>query len=250
MYKRITYILGVLFLASLILGMQLSIVSADSGQRWYLTSIGKPGGAPTANDGKDHYRDSLMNLGSYNGTGTYFELSNDKVVWFYANTGAQCNLAFGENSWTAHIRTEGIDGAEIGSNLTLDICKLEKDTGAVTILASHTETLSAQYTGNLTCSDNGATTQDFNSGDWLAIRLSWDCSSESESLRIYFTKVAGSYSDYSYINSPDTEFSYPTPELPALILLSSGLIILSGYIWWKYNKQYKLHKTSAYSISK
>jgi len=219
-------ILGLLVLASA--SVQVTVVAAETTQTWFLSSVGKPGGAPTANDGLTHAKDNLMQRDSRTGTGSYFWLPHDKVAWFYADTGAECGLGFGEYSWRAHIRTaEKVDGEEVGSNLTVEICRLEKDTGEVTVLASHTEKLTAQdghYDWNISCTDNGTTTQDFNTGDWLAVRLSWDCNNDS--LQIDYKAEAGKD---SFIESPSTDPGYPAPELPSLVLFSTGLLALAGY---------------------
>ncbi|RJS70350.1 hypothetical protein CW714_07460, partial [Methanophagales archaeon] len=112
-------------------------------QTWYLTSEAKPGDAPPANDGLEHAKDNLMHKGSGSGTGEHFDLNYTEVAWFYADTGAKCGLGFGDNPWKAHIRTEAIEDDEVGHNLTVEICRLEKGTGNVTVLASHTEQLTA-----------------------------------------------------------------------------------------------------------
>jgi len=202
-------------------------LGAMKAQTWYLTPEAKPDDAPTANDGLEHVRDNLMHKGSGTGTGEYFNLSYTEVAWFYADTGAECELGFGDNPWKAHIRTEAIEDDEVGRNLTVEICRLEKGTGDVTVIASHTEQLTAvgsKHLWNITCEDNVSTTQDFSTGDWLAVRLSWDC--PSDELQIYYKAEAGSD---SYIESPSTDPGYPIPELSTLILFSSGLVILAGY---------------------
>lgn len=62
------------------------------------------------------------------------------VAWFYADTGAEIDLGFGEHDWEARIRTEKIDGAEIGTSLKVSTCKLDTG-GSVTILAEGTKVL-------------------------------------------------------------------------------------------------------------
>ena len=202
-------------------------LGAMNAQTWYLTPEAKPDDAPTANDGLEHVKDNLMHKGSGIGTGEHFDLNYTEVAWFYADTGAECELGFGDKAWKAHIRTEAIEDDEIGRNLTVEICRLEKGTGDVTVIASHTEQLTAvgtKHLWNITCEDNVSTSQDFSTGDWLAVRLSWDC--PTDELQIYYKAEAGSD---SYIESPSTDPGYPIPELSTLILFSSGLVILAGY---------------------
>lgn len=201
-------------------------------QTWYLTSDGIPTGASAANDGQTHAKDNLMHKGSRMGSGTYFDLNSTKVAWFYADTGAECGLGFGENSWEAHIRTEGIEGDELLHNLTVEICKLDNGTGDVTVLASHTQQLTAvgsKHLWDITCENNGSMTQDFSTGDWLAVRLSWDCTTDP--LRIHYNATAG---NDSYIESPASDPGYPIPELPTIILFGVGLLVIAGYVgWWR-----------------
>ena len=197
-------------------------------QRWYLTPEGKPVGAPPANDSLDHVKDNLMHKGSGSGTGTYFNLNYTEVAWFYADTGAECELGFGEQPWEAHIRTEAIDGDEIERNLTVEICRLDNGTGNVTVIASHMQQLTAvgsKHLWNITCEDNESSTQDFSTGDWLAVRLSWDCATDE--LQIYYNATAGSD---SYIESPAADPGYPIPELPTIILFGVGLLVIAGYV--------------------
>ena len=209
-------------------------------QTWYLTPENKSDDAPTANDGLEHAKDNLMHKGSGSGTGEYFNLNYTGVAWFYADTGAECGLGFGDNPWKAHIRTEAIEGDEVGHNLTVEICRLEKGTGNVTVLASHTEQLTAvetEHLWNITCEDNESTTQDFSTGDWLAVRLSWDC--PTDELQIYYKAEAG---NDSYIESPSTDPGYPIPELSTLILFASGLLALVGYVLLERDKRKRKNK--------
>ncbi|MDD5094917.1 MAG: hypothetical protein PHV74_11150 [Dehalococcoidia bacterium] len=207
------------------------IATADSGsQIWYLTSEGKPASAPLANDApQEHVKDNLLHKDSRTGTGASFGLPSEEVAWFYSDTAANVGLSFGENSWNARIRIEGISGDEIGKHLTVEVCKLDGLTGDITVLASHSEALVAaasKHLWEITCEDNGTTTQDFNAGDWLAVKLSWDYAGDT--LTIYCDDVEGSD---SYIESPSVDPGYPTPNLSTLVLFSLGLTVLGGYIW-------------------
>ena len=201
-------------------------------QTWYLTSEPNATGTPIANDGLTHVRNNLMHKGSRTGSGEHVDLNSTAVAWFYADTGAECDLGFGVQSWEAHIRTEKIDGVEIGHNLTVEICKLNGSTGDVTVLASHTQQLAAvesKHLWDITCENNGSTTQDFSTGDWLAVRLSWDCTTDP--LQIYYKATAGSD---SYIESPASDPGYPIPELPTILLFGVGLLVIAGYVgWWR-----------------
>jgi len=204
-------------------------VSAETAQTWYLTGDNKPSGAPEANDGVAHDKDNLMSksvgIGTWNGS--YFNLNSGKPVWFYADTGAECDLGFGEKNWTAHIRTESIEGGEIGSIIYVEICKLSSD-GSITFLANGSETLTAagsKKLWNMTCVDQD-TKQDFITGEWLALRVFWE-NETADTLTIHYKNVTGSD---SYIESPSTDPGYPVPELSTIILFSTGLLALIGYV--------------------
>ena len=206
-------------------------IAQPTSQTWYLTPETKPGDAPNANDNLTHAKNNLLHKGAGSGTGTYFNLNSSKVVWFYADTGAECGIGFGNNPWEAHIRTEAIEDDEVGHNLMVEICRLNGSTGNVTVIANHTEQLTAvgtKHLWNITCEDNESSTQDFSTGDWLAVRLSWDC--DTDELQIYYKAESGSD---SYIESPASDPGYPIPEFTTLVLLSSGLIVLAGYVLLK-----------------
>lgn len=202
-------------------------------QVWYLSSDDKPSDAPSANDSlTPHAKDNLMHKNEWAGTGTSFYLTPEEpAAWFYADTGAECGLNFGEHNWTAYIRTEGIEtGDEAGTHLKVSVCKLDSG-GNVTILAENTLelTVASAYTlWEINCIDNGTTTQDFGTGDWLAVRLWWIDAPAEKNLYIYYK--AENERD-SYIKSPSTDPGYPVPELPTIILISTGLLTLAGYVW-------------------
>ena len=219
----------IILVLMLVSATAVQMVSAVGEQTWYLTGDSKPDDAPTASDGVDHDKNNLMNksVGVGTWTGSYFGLDSGEPAWFYADTGAECDLGFGENNWIAHIRTESIEGGEIDSILYVEICKLSSD-GSITFLANGSKTLTAAGTRNLwniPCVDQG-TEQDFITGEWLAIRVFWQ--NETDTLTIHYKNVT----DYeSYITSPSTDPAYPIPELPTLVLFSTGLLILAGYAY-------------------
>ena len=200
-------------------------------QTWYLTSETKPTGATTANDGLTHVKNNLMHKGSRTGSGTYFDMNSTEVAWFYADTGAEKSIGFGELPWEAYVRTEALEDDEVEHNLKVEICKLANVTGDVTVIASHTQQLTevgTKHLWSITCEDNATTIQDFSTGDWLAVRLSWDC--ETDALRIHYEAEAGSD---SYIESPLSDPGYPIPELSTVILFGMGLLVIAGYVAWR-----------------
>jgi hypothetical protein len=74
--------------------------------------------------------------------GTYCVLEGGRALWFYATTGAQTDLSFGENNWTAKIFTSDPENDKAGNTTTVDVCKITPG-GVVTVIASHSEPLVA-----------------------------------------------------------------------------------------------------------
>jgi hypothetical protein len=222
-------LIGILVLAMLVLA-SVQAVGAETTQTWYLTSDDKPSEAPTASDGLSPAKNNLMHKDEWAGTKESFYLTPAKpAAWFYADTGAECDLGFGEHSWKAYIRMEEIKiGDEAGTHLKVSVCKLDTG-GSVTVLAEDTIelTVASAYTlWEIICEDMDGL-QDFNAGDWLAVRLWWIDAPEGERLYIYYQ--AATDRD-SYIESPSSDPGYPVPELSTFILFSTGLIALVGYV--------------------
>ena len=227
--RMLRRLIGILVLGVVVLAM-VQVVGAETTQTWYLTSDDKPAGAPTASDDLAHAKNNLLHKDEWAGTDGSFYLTPAKpAAWFYADTGAECDLGFGEHSWKAYIRTEGIEeGDEADTHLKVSVCKLDTG-GSVTVLAEDTIelTVASAYTPwEIICEDT-AGPQDFNVGDWLAVRLWWTDAPEAKNLRIYYK--AETDRD-SYITSPSSDPGYPVPELPTIILFSTGLIALAGYV--------------------
>jgi hypothetical protein len=193
-------------------------------QVWYFTqAVNTTVGAPYANDGWVHDKDLVMNK-TKPAAGTYCVLDGGKALWFYATTGAQTDLSFGEYNWTAKIFTSN-PGDKVGNTTTVDVCKITPG-GAVTVIASGSVTLiSGETVYNITCVDNISTTQNFNTGDWLGVRVSWG-GPTSETIWVYYNPTDDKS---SYVKSPTADPGYPIPELSTLILFSSGLLALAGY---------------------
>ena len=144
--------LMILVVAVLILGAVVPAVSAGS-QTWYFTKAANTTvSAPYANDGWYHHDDLVMNK-TKPADDTFSNIKGQKALWFYATTGAQTDLGFGEYAWTAKIYTSD-PGEKAGNTTTVDICKITPD-GTVTVIASGSETLQdnkKEY--DVICEDN------------------------------------------------------------------------------------------------
>lgn len=193
-------------------------------QVWYFTEAANTTvNAPYANDGWVHDKDLVMNK-TKPADGTYCILDGGRALWFYATTGAQTDLSFGENNWTAKIFTSN-PGDKAGNTTTVDVCKITPG-GAVTVIANGSVQLVADKTEyDITCVDNTSTTQNFNTDDWLGVRVSWS-GPTNDTIWVYYNTTGGKN---SYVKSPTTDPGFPIPELSTLILFSSGLLALAGY---------------------
>ena len=206
----------------------VQVVGAETTQSWRLLHDTYAG--TTANDGTDHHYDLFMDkTGETSETpwSTYF--NSPKTVWWYAENAAECNLGFGEKNWMAHIAHGGIS-EEVGSQtLYVDVYKVKTDSNIVH-LAGGTQLFNGGDTAgtwNIICVDDGDTTQDFTTGERLAFRVKHDYSGIKQ-IRIYYYKDMDN--KRSRLESPSTDPGYPVPELSTLILLSIGLIALTGYV--------------------
>lgn len=209
-----------------------TLVTLSPGQQvWYFTeALNTTVNAPYANDGWDHDKDLVMNK-TKPVEGASCQLNGQKGLWFYATTGAQTDLNFGDKNWTAKIYTSN-PGDKAGNTTNVDICKISSD-GAVTVIASGSALLvdgTTEYT--ITCMDNSSNEQSFTTDDWLGVRVSWS-GPGTKTILIYYNPNSSGNDKDSYIISPDSDPGYPIPELNTLVLLSIGLIALAALWRWK-----------------
>lgn len=230
-------LMGVLVLAILVLVMvSVQVVGAETAQTWYFTPTDIPTGWPIADDGTaietgdKHLRDEIMNkteppTGTYKYVAIYKDADGNHTAWWYAENAAQCDLGFGEHNWVIHIYHEKIDDEEAGKVLYADVYKVASD-GTVTHLAGgNVITATGDPTErDIVCYDNGSTYQDFVTGERLGIRISGNFTT-TDKLTVYYY-----YGNPSNLTSPATDPGYPVPELSTLILFSTGLFTLAGYV--------------------
>jgi len=225
--------LMILVAAMLIFYAVMPAVSAES-QTWYFTEAENTTvGAPYANDGWCHHKDLVMNK-TKPADGRYSNLYGQRALWFYANTGAQTDLSFGECAWTAKIYTSD-PGEKAGNITTVDICKITPD-GTVTVIASGSVTLQdnkKEY--DVICEDNTSTTQDFSTGDWLGARVSWNGPANATIRIIYDPSYYTQGDKDSYITSPESDPGYPTSPtiepIPEFTTIAIPIAIVLGLMF-------------------
>ncbi len=189
-------------------------------QNWRLLNTDYTG--TSASDGTTHHKDFLMKL-TGNGS-SYMNLPSvsTKTTWWYADSSAQCDLSFGENSWTLYLYRGAINsGAGSGKTLWADVYKVASD-GTPTCLASGTKSFNANDaagTWEIMCADNASTSQTFTTGERLALRIKHDAST---TIPIYYYNASNNR--LSRLVSPSSDPGYPVPELSSFVLVSAGLV--------------------------
>jgi Tfp pilus assembly protein PilV len=228
--RMLRRLIGVLVLGVVVLALvcvQVQVVSANpDSQSWHLLSTDYTG--MKANN-EPHYKDIFMNkTGNAEGQSAYFNSS--KEVWWYAENAAECDLSFGNNDWTAYIYhgpVHGTAGASV--KFFTDVYKVNDTNGNTIHLAGGNTTIADGTASGVTvinCADDGNTEQSFTSNDRLAFRINHN---SSENNRIYYYNYSEN-GKFSNLTSPSSDPGYPVPELSTLILLSTGLIALAGYV--------------------
>lgn len=220
-------LIGVLVLGMLVFA-SVQVVGADTSQSWRFLHDTY---GTRAIDGTDHHYDCYMNKTGDTAVTPYsMNLPNvtEKTTWWYAEHSAECDIGFGEPDWTVYIY-HGKINEKAGSDKTLwaDVYKMKSD-NSVVHLAGGTQTFSANDAAGMwtiSCTDNLSTTQDFTTGERLAFRIKHNANT---TVRIYYYNATGG--KYSNLTSPSSDPGYPVPELGTLILFSTGLIVLTGYV--------------------
>ncbi|HDJ38093.1 MAG TPA: hypothetical protein ENF24_02765 [Methanosarcinales archaeon] len=211
-------LIGILAMVLLVATVQMA--GAES-QDWRLLNTER---TVVANDSTDHYRDFFMNK-TGNATGTSMILPNmtEKTTWWYAESPAQFDgLTFGEGNWTVNLSHGPTNGCTIWAN----VCKVNDIIGEVTYLANgSTAPSSSSRVDTITCYDNPDTDQVFNTTDRLALRIYHNRTGTTTTLQIYYYKT----SRHSRLTSPSTDPGYPVPNLPTIILTTTGILVLAGY---------------------
>lgn len=217
----------ILVLGAMLASVGVQVVGAETAQSWRL--LGEDTSPViSAKDVIDHLMDVNMSK-TESTTKTWKDFPTDGTpAWWYAENAAQVNLSFGENNWILYVDHETVDANTSTGTLYADVYKLNSSGNILTHLAGGSISPKEDASNStITCIDDGSTTQDFNTSEWLALRVNWSCPDYSdEKLRIYYYKG----DKLSNLTSPSTDPGYPVPELSTLILFSTGLIALAGYV--------------------
>jgi len=197
------------------------MVGAETAQSWRLLNADYEG--TKAIDGTNHLVDVYMNKTGNTTISPYSKYLNyTETMWWYAEYAVQCNLTFpAGGDWIVRVDHE----KKSGWTWYADLYKVASN-GIATSFASGTAPASNTESGvtTITCHQDAMQTFNIANGDRLAIRIKHNCSTEE--VTTYFYKDT----HLSNLTSPSTDPGYPVPELSTLILFSTGLLALAGYV--------------------
>ena len=172
-----------------------------------------------------HHTDKIMD--NIQGTTQYsITLNSGERAWWYTNDTAEGDISFPSGDWTFHFwaETNSSDSDRIyprvirlSANNTF---KPATSTSAYKTIKEVNGIKEIQY--SITNND----TVSFLAGDRLAVEVLFSAD-DGDTLTIYFNSTTYPSSLTSPSNSP----TYPTPEIPTIVLLSAGLATLGGYVW-------------------
>ena len=217
MYGNVRLI-GILVLGMLVLA-SVQVVGAETAQSWHLLDNTYTGTA--AVDGTTHHKNLFMNK-TGNASGEYTRVSTTKTVWWYAECPAQVNVSFGTGvNWKVYLYHEAASDEKIKA----DIYSVNQ-TGGIDQLATSGWVTATSGNTEITVNGLSGKEQLIFQDSRLGLRISW--SGTEASFDIYYYNETNN--KFSNLTSPPSDPGYPVPELSTLILFSTGLIALAGYV--------------------
>ena len=214
-------VLGMLVLA--MVGVQ--VVGATGEVVWYWKDTNVSGFTLPS---EDHLFDKFMNTtevpeGDTNYTVT---LGKGERAWWYANYPAQCDVTFPEGIWTTTFWVNATNSTDNEKVITVRVRGIYAN--GSDCWARHT----SPKTHNAGSIEKIKTKP---SSDWpsyivpvggrIAVEVLW-YSEANGPLVVYCNSITYN----SSLTSPPDSPAYPVPELSTLILFSTGLIALAGYV--------------------
>jgi len=215
--KKYAFLFLALLVAALTAFALTGVGSADT-QEFYFHDTDY--GQTPANDGKTHACDKNMDKTSSAGSEATVAIPNGKVAWWYDDA-AQVDSTFGENNWGIEFfyTSTGTGTVTVNISLVLDdgtiVKELASGSGDIVVTEDN------KYF-QFDCLDS-AGNQDFSAGQRLAVNMSY---SGTGILTIHYDSPQAA----SHVDSPNTDPGFPVPEQSTIILTSTGLLALAGYV--------------------
>ena len=204
------------------------MVSAAGEQTWYFTD--EDALEPHSSD-SDITHHKNMTKGVEGGDVT-ITLQPGKRVWLYADQLAQCDVGFPEDKWSVAYWVKALNSSEAGDGRVYTrLCYIDS-AGNPTMASNSVSEAIINPTNIEEIVEDRFTNGDVTAftvpeGGRLAIEVYWG-SSPLGNLEIH-CNPPDKYA--SNVTSPSTDPGYPVPELPTIILVSAGLLILAGYAY-------------------
>ena len=209
----------VCLLAAALLVSMVGMASADPDIIWYLRSYD-----PVVN-GADY---EIHKGSGYGPADSVAIAAGESKIWV-ANEAAEVEVSFGTQNWRVLIDyTDEAGGGFLdnGESITVKIGSLDPVSGTFTEAMSMSEDgWSAATFGEITPGSSWSVPKD----DYLALELTL---TGGNGVKVDIHNVGGGVSA-SYIKCLGACADYPVPELPTIILMSTGLLALFGYVVYR-----------------
>ena len=195
-------------------------------QSWYFTT--------------NNASDPLSTLATYNmtmakgvdGGNTTVTLAPGQSVWFYADQVANCTVTFPVGTWDVSYWVKVLNTMESNTTLSTRLQSLTPG-GVNTTIAENASSISYAEGALQDIGLALATTASFSvpAGGRFALELCWPLSAKGN-LEIHCHPPERHASS---VTSPSSDPGYPVPELPSVLLLGLGLLVLIGLggLWGK-----------------
>ena len=223
--KKYAFLFLTLFVAALTVFALTGISSADT-QEFYFHNTDYGYTPPI--DGKTHACDKNMDKTSSTGSNATVEIPNGQVAWWYDHA-AEVDSTFGDNHWGIEFFYTSTGTGTVTINISL----VQNDGTIVKELASGSGSISPNthksFQFDILDSDGN---QDFSVGQRLAVNMSYTGTG------ILTIDYDGAQAN-THVDSPSTDPGFPVPEQPTIILTSTGLLALAGYVLYSRRRNNK-----------
>lgn len=159
----------------------------------------------------------------------WFKIDPGNELWRYTNYSAECNLTFPAGEWNVTFLTQLDNTSDKGKSVEIHLWRLfENGTATEIINKSEVVDIKGERWHTILLAPN---TIDVDEGERIALSFKWtfDAAGGVSIGCDGKTLFEGKARD-STLKSPPNSPAYPVPELPTLILFSTGLIALAGYV--------------------
>jgi len=197
-----------LVLAAALLVSMIGMASAVS-QTWYLDSDSHPAGE------RYMWKNDTLNCSGQVNVGLL------PRTWV-ADKPAQCDVTFPSGTWNGQLKWEA--GIALSDNVYYRIGIYNSTTNTFTIRGYNYTLLSLALSTDPVTEPFSITTDEpftVHEGEYLAFQF------KSASISIGRDIITDGD---SWIKSPDSDPGYPVPEFSTLLLMSTGLLALAGYV--------------------